>query len=177
MVKKIILCGAESTGKSTLAKQLAKYYHTTFIPEYARKYVENLNRDYNYNDIEHIARMQVKQIQEYLPKANNFLFIDTGLIITKVWFQEVFKQYPYWLDEIILQTLPDFYLICANDLAWKNDPVRENGSKERREYLTSKYIQEIKKNKVPYSIIKGKDKERLINAINIIDNIKNNGKS
>jgi nicotinamide riboside kinase len=168
-IKKIILTGAESTGKSTLAKQLALHYHTVYMPEYARTYIENLNRDYNYEDVVHIAEMQIQFEQAFLHKANRYLFIDTGLIITKIWFQEVFQKYPDWLDDAILKSLPDFYLICDIDLPWKEDSVRENGTLEKRKYLMNRYIEEIKKYAIKYGIVSGQENERLQNAIKIIE--------
>ncbi len=169
-LKRIVITGPESTGKSVLTKQLADYYKTNFLPEYARTYIENLNRAYDYNDLVIIAKMQIKLEKEASKKASNFLFIDTGLIITKIWFQEVFNKYPDWLDTSIIDYLPDFYLICNCDLAWENDSVRENGSDKQRKYLMDRYIKEIESYKTPYYIISGQDKVRLKNAINFIDN-------
>ena len=168
--KRIIITGPESTGKSTLSKQLADYYQTIYLPEYARTYIENLNRHYNYNDLVKIAKMQIKLEKEFYEKANIFLFIDTGLIITKIWFQEVYNKYPAWLDEAIGDSLPEFYLMCNFDLPWKNDHVRENGSNERRKYLMNRYIQEIESYKVKYYNISGQGKKRLQKAIKYIDN-------
>lgn len=168
-IKKIILTGAESTGKSSLAKQLALFYHTVYMPEYARTYIENLNRDYNYEDLVHIAKMQIQFEQVFLFKANKFLFIDTGLIITKVWFQEVFHKYPSWLDEAIFKSLPNLYLVCDIDLPWKEDRVRENGTLEKRKYLMDRYIGEIKKYPVKYEIVSGQENARFQNALKIIE--------
>ena len=84
-IKRIVLTGAESTGKTALARQLADYYHTIYVPEYAREYIENLNRPYEYNDIEQIAKKQIKLENESIHKANRYLFLDTALIIIKIW--------------------------------------------------------------------------------------------
>ncbi|MEN8121796.1 MAG: ATP-binding protein [Bacteroidota bacterium] len=168
-VKRIIISGPESTGKSNLAKQLADYYNTVFLPEYARTYIENLNRSYNYYDLVKIAKMQIKLEKEFVKKAHGFLFIDTGLIITKIWFQEVYNKYPDWLDVVIVNSLPDLYLVCNCDLPWENDPVRENGSNERRKYLMNRYIQEIESYGIKYYIISGQGKKRLQKAINYIN--------
>lgn len=170
-VKRIIPTGAESTGKSTLAKQLAKHYDTVYMPEYARTYIQNLNRNYNYEDVVHIAEMQIQFEKAFLLKAQNYLFIDTGLIITKIWFQEVFQKIPDWLDDAILKYMPDFYLICDVDLPWEKDTVRENGTLEKRKYLTRLYIEEIKKYPVKFGIVRGKGNKRLHNAIKIIEQI------
>ncbi len=171
LIKRVILTGAESTGKSTLAKQLAEHYNTVYMPEYARTYIENLNRDYNYEDVVHIAKMQIEFEKAFLFKSNGYFFIDTGLIITKVWFQEVFQKFPDWLDDAILKYLPDFYLICDIDLPWEKDIVRENGTLEKRKYLMNRYIEEIKKYSVKFGVVSGQADKRLQNAIKIIEQI------
>ncbi|MBN1251994.1 MAG: ATP-binding protein [Bacteroidales bacterium] len=168
---KIIITGPESTGKTTLAKQLAEHYKTIWLPEYARTYVENLNRPYNYNDIEKIAEKQILLEEEYFKNANKILFVDTGLIITKIWFTQVFKKYPSWLDNSIKTQKPDLYLLCNYDLPWISDSVRENGSDNKRQYLFRLYQKEIEKNKFKYKIISKLGKERLNSAIKIIDKI------
>ena len=170
---KIIITGPESTGKTTLARQLAAHYNTIWLPEYARTYIESLKRHYNYNDIINIAKEQIKLEKEYLNKAKNILFVDTGLIITKIWFKEVYDKYPNWLNNAIKYQAADLFLLCNYDIPWVKDPLRENGSTEIREYLFNQYKKEIEKNKFNYKIISNLDNERLENAIKIVDNIIN----
>ena len=86
VMKRIVLIGAESTGKTELADCLSTHFKTNFVPEYARSYIEELNSSYTYQDVEHIARKQIELEDEYCKKANKVLFYDTYLIITKVWF-------------------------------------------------------------------------------------------
>jgi nicotinamide riboside kinase len=137
--KIIVITGAESTGKSTLTEALAKYFKCPYIHEIAREYVEKLERDYNYNDVETIARMQVEQFRKIQNTNDPYIFIDTWLLNTKVWFEEVFAQTPDWLLSEIISIKADLYLVCDIDLPWVYDPVRENGG-EKREFLQKKYI-------------------------------------
>ena len=166
---KVVICGPESTGKTTLARYLANYYNTKWIPEYAREYIGNLDRAYTYQDVEIIAKKQVKQFQEDANLNKDYVFFDTGLIITKVWFLEVFRDYPKWLDEKIEECMPSLYLLCYHDIDWEFDPLRENGSDERRAYFFNKYLEEIKKTGCKYQIIRGFTKERYKLAIQTID--------
>jgi len=165
---RIVITGPESTGKSTLAEQLADHYKTAFIPEYARSYIERLGRTYVYEDIEHIAKHQVQDIELYKPLANHILFLDTFLIITKVWFNVVYKKHPEWLDQSIKESDIDLFLLCNTDLPWKPDLVRENGG-EMREHLFRMYQQELEHYEFNYRIVTGFGESRLANAITFID--------
>ena len=166
--KKIVLTGPESTGKTWLAKQLAMHYQTDWISEYAREYVENLKRKYNYSDLVVISRYQVNVVKEYKGKVNRFLFFDTDLIILKVWFDVVYNECPAWLTESIGNRDIDLYLLCDTDIKWEYDPVRENPD-QNREVLINKYKQEIQNSGVPFVLIRGKDNTRLANAIHAIE--------
>ena len=163
---RVVLSGPESTGKTWLAEKLAEHYKTVFVPEFARKYIENLDRQYIYEDVEFIAKKQIEQLPEFLDKAKDIIFIDTWLVITKVWFNEVFGKQPHFIDNQ-LQAIPiDIYLLCLPDIDWEFDPVRENPN--NRDYLFNLYKNEINKLNKAYAIIEGKGSDRLTNAINAI---------
>ena len=160
----IVITGAESTGKSTLTEALAHYFKVPFVPEYARSYIENLNREYNYNDVEIIARKQVEIFNSVKKSNSEFVFIDTWLIITKIWFEEVFNKIPSWIEHEIINTKINLFLVCDTDLPWIPDPVRENGG-ENRLKLQKKYIEQIEHYNFNYKIVSGNQNERIINAI------------
>jgi NadR type nicotinamide-nucleotide adenylyltransferase len=168
---RIAVTGPESTGKTTLAKQLAEKFHGQYIPEYAREYVETLTRHYNYQDIEFIARKQVQQYLDTLESAEKIFFFDTWLIVTKVWFSWVFGQIPVWLEERINDCPIDLFLICSPDLPWEADPVRENGG-ENRIRLFEQYKLELKHYNFNFVEISGTGTERLENAIGAIHDFK-----
>ena len=174
--RKIVLLGAESTGKTDLAKYLSKYFCTTYIPEYAREYVENLNREYTYEDVEKIALKQVDLEDNLIFQAGEILFYDTYLIIIKVWFSVVFNRYPKWIENKLKTSEIDLFLVCNNDLDWIADSVRENGG-EMRDKLYDIYIKELDNYNFNYEIVRGIGEERRINAIRIVENyIKNNSR-
>ncbi|MCK4465616.1 MAG: ATP-binding protein [Bacteroidales bacterium] len=167
-IRKVVITGPESTGKTTLAQQLAHHFNTIWITEYAREYVENLKHPYVYEDLINITRTQIKKLQEVTEPPNQFVFLDTDLIIMKVWFQEAFQNYPEWLHNSIRQRNIDLYLLCATDIPWMDDPVRENKS-DNRERLFEIYKQELESFGFSYRIITGKNTNRLQNAIKIMD--------
>ena len=118
-MKAIVISGPESTGKSTLTLELARYYSTYGIPEYARDYIERLNRLYTINDVETIARRQLAmfKLMQRIKFNTDVIFFDTFLIITKVWFQEVYKLCPIWLHKAIQENKPHLVLLCKPDIS------------------------------------------------------------
>ena len=75
--KRIVIIGPESTGKTALCKKLSEYYKTVWVPEYAREYVENLNREYEYKDLIKIAEKQISEFNNDYSNADKFIFFDT----------------------------------------------------------------------------------------------------
>jgi nicotinamide riboside kinase len=97
--------------------------------------------------------------------------VDTWLIITKIWFEEVFGQSPQWLEAAIKNTKIDLFLVCDTDLPWVPDPVRENGG-ERRLYLQNRYIETIQKYEFSYKIVSGKNNFRFKKALQHLEQSK-----
>lgn len=164
---RILISGPESTGKSELAVALAAHYQGSYIPEYARKYLEDSGKPYGYEDVEHIA---LQQLEEYTGSARNegFVFFDTWLIITKVWFEEVFHTFPGWLHDHIRDARFDLVLVCAPDLPWIPDPLRENGGR-RRDQLFERYKAVLTQYEMNWQIVSGTGDQRTFNAIQLID--------
>lgn len=166
---KIVLTGAESTGKSTLAEGLAGHFNSIWIPELARTYVQQLDHHYSYVDIENIARMQIQQEAALRPETP-FVFFDTWLLITKVWFDFVYQKHPVWLDKAIEESSIDHFILCDIDMPWVDDPLRENGG-ENRKLLHERYLRELEHYGFNYTLVSGTDDTRLKNAIKIIEQI------
>ncbi len=166
-LKRVLITGPESTGKSELAAALAASYGGEVVPEYARLYIENLGRKYEYQDVEHIANQQVRQYEASRPHAE-WVFFDTWLIITRVWFEVVYGTVPGWIDDQIRKTRFDLVLLCDTDIPWVSDPVRENGG-ERREMLLEKYKIELDRFGLDWELVSGVGEERNRMAINLIN--------
>ena len=169
---RIVILGPESTGKTTLCKELALHYNAVWMPEYAREYVEKLKRPYTKEDVLHIARKQIEKEEEY-SKKSSLLFLDTDLIITKVWLLHVYKTCPNWIDESLKIAHRTHYLVCKPDLPWEFDPVRENP--ELRDFLMEWYCREIENYGYTFSFVSGTGKNRTNNAIQILKGILSNG--
>lgn len=167
-LRTIAVIGPESTGKTELCKTLAAEFGCPWIAEYARTYVERLDRPYTYADVEQIAQTQAAELRERQNRLANggLLLADTDLIITKVWFAHVYKRMPTWIDKAIADEKIDLYLLCKPDIAWQYDPVRENG--HLRDYLYDWYKREVELTGTPYAEIGGQGQARTRNAANAI---------
>ena len=171
-MRRILITGPESTGKSELALQLANHYGGTVVPEYARKYIQELGRPYQFEDVEHIA---LRQVQEYEKSSHSeWVFFDTWLFITKVWFEVVYKQLPSWLEKKLRLASFDLVLLCDTDIPWIADPVRENGGSKREELLHT-YKKELNQYELEWELVSGIGQERLLNARQLIENKIANG--
>lgn len=165
---KIVLTGPESTGKSTLTKQLAKCFSAPYVSEIAREYILNLNRAYTYRDVVKIAELQLEIENKIMNSDHAYVFFDTDLIITKIWLMHCFGKCPDWLDDAIKNTAADIHLLCYYDLIWEPDPLRENP--DIRPQLYEKYKSEIICFGLDYEVVKGVGEERFDNARKIFLN-------
>jgi len=166
-MKKIAIIGPESTGKSTLTKGLAQYFDEPFLPEYGRKYLEENGSQYEKSDLLKISKGMLQAEQEQAKNANQFLFCDTDLIMMKVWYEVKYgKCHPWVLNQ--LESNPyDYYLLCAPDLPWQSDPLRENPN--IREELFERYQKELEDYGFEYAVIAGIE-ERLARAVLAVKN-------
>lgn len=154
---KVGIIGPESTGKSVLAQDLAEQFKGTYVPEYAREFVERKgSTEVTYDELCGIARHQIEEITS-LPFREEpevgLYFFDTELIVTKVWFEYAFGQVPEWMEEAVRRYPMDCYLLTYPDIPWIPDPARCNGSEEIRLELFDRYEREIKDLDKPYFII------------------------
>lgn len=153
---KVGIIGPESTGKSSLARYLARRYKGTCVPEYARTYVEQKGTtEVTYEELCEIAKHQVDELSAISSQpSDNLYFFDTELILTKVWFDYAFGCVPEWLNDAIRRYPMDTYLLTYPDIPWVPDPARSNGSDAIRMELFERYEAEIESLNIPYYIIK-----------------------
>ena len=116
LLHRIAITGPESTGKSKLAQNLAGHYHTVFVPEYAREYIDNLNRPYNQEDILEIARAR-QDGRRGGKEGKRILFCDTELIVTKIWSEVKYGICDPWILGEIESRKYDLYLLCYIDIS------------------------------------------------------------
>jgi len=193
MLKKIVIIGPESTGKTTLCEQLAQYYNTLWCPEYAREYLSTHGTKYTYDDLLTIAKGQVELEEKFeslvrssesgvqrrerengselRTQNSELLFIDTNMYVMKVWCEFVFgKCHQFILDQVATRKY-DLYLLCNTDLAWTADELREYPDLETRQRLYQIYKNQMLNQPVPWVEITGDSKQRLQKAIQSVDSL------
>ena len=170
--KRILILGPESTGKSTLAEKLAEHYSEPWVPEVAREYLEQLDRPYGYDDLLQIGRQQMQLEDEMAAGAKNHLFCDTDLRVIQVWSQHRFGKVDPWVLEEITRRTYDLILLCAPDLPWQEDPLREHPELEMRQQFFDVYLQLTLASGFPWALISGDTAERLSTAIQEVNYLK-----
>ncbi len=169
-VKKIVVIGPESTGKSTLTQQLAKHYSTTWCPEYAREYLEKNGTHYNYDDLLEIAKGQIVLEDRLVQHAGNSLyFIDTNLYVMKIWCEVAFGKCHQWIIDRIAERKYDLYLLCQTDLPWEVDPMREYPDPGVRQNLYNMYKDLLVNDGARFFEISGSEVQRTEKAIKAVD--------
>lgn len=195
MVKKIVIVGPESTGKSTLCDQLAQHYHTHWCPEFAREYLLSNGTPYTFEQLLEIAKGQLAMEDEYTRQVEKtwswlekercwinasslittyhppLLFIDTDMYVMKVWCEYVFEKcHPFILDEIAKRQY-NGYLLCAPDLPWVKDELREYPDDKNRIELFHIYKDLLVHQSTPWHIVSGSYEERLQQAIAAVNSL------
>ncbi|HET7896164.1 MAG TPA: ATP-binding protein [Flavisolibacter sp.] len=173
-MKKIIIIGPESTGKSTLCEELAEHYGTAWCPEYAREYLLQNGTDYTYHDLTKIAQGQLA-IEDYFQHEakGDYYFVDTDLYVMKVWYEVAFHHCPTWILKEIPRRSCDLYLLCNTDLPWAKDELREYPDLAMRQKLFKMYKDIVINSGSPWVEISGTDRQRLHKAVAAINRIFN----
>lgn len=169
---KVAIIGPESTGKSSLCKELAEYYQTIWIREYAREYLQIQGAAYSYEDLLTIAQGQLLSEENLnsFPPVNIALF-DTNLYVMQVWSEYVFNRCDLFILDSIAAYDYDLYLLCLPDLPWEADILREYPDPAIREELFHFYKSIMVYQHVPWTIIKGNYKERFALASTAINKL------
>ncbi|MEZ4874362.1 MAG: ATP-binding protein [Flavobacteriaceae bacterium] len=172
---KIVLFGPESTGKTTLAKQLAKIYHTHWIPEYMREYLEKKWHDkgelISREDLVPIAQGQMAAENEAAQKTKEFLFCDTNLLELKVYCDYYYNKYcPEEILEAIKHHSYDHYFLTDIDVPWEPDILRDRPYD--RSMLFRMFEATLKVNNLPFTKLTGNPKKRLRTARTVLENLK-----
>jgi len=170
---KIVLLGPESSGKSTLALELAEFFNGCYVKEYARDYLNEINRDYAESDLLKIAKGQIDLEKRIENKCSDIgkelIFFDTDMTVLKIWSEFKFGQCHPWIISQYREREYDLYLLTYPDLEWVPDPLRENP--DDREKIFELYLDDLQKRELKYKIIRGSGSYRTQYAIKAVKEV------
>lgn len=170
MVRKIVIIGPESTGKSTLSEQLAAHYRTSWASEYARQYLETLGRPYVQEDLRVIAEGQLRLEQEALQSSNGrMVFFDTNLQVIRVWSEHRYRDCDPWILRQLALNPVDQYLLTQADIPWQEDPLREYPEPAMRAYFYLLFRNIAVDSGLPWADIHGSYLKRFELAVQAVD--------
>jgi NadR type nicotinamide-nucleotide adenylyltransferase len=179
-MKKIVVIGPESTGKSTLCEKLAAHYQTKWVKEYAREYLLKNGTEYSFENLLDVAKGQLSGEEAVINNRNvanlqhqtfnlQPIFIDTDMYVMKVWCEFVFGKCHHWILNRIVERKYDLYLLCNTDAPWVKDELREYPDLITRQKLYQHYKDIMVNQNVPWVDICGNYQERLEKAIAAVD--------
>ena len=174
---KVVLFGPESTGKTTLSAQLARYYNSVWVPEYARQYLQdkwnNERKTCEPHDLIPIAIGQMKLENELAQKTDSVLICDTDLLETKVYSEAYYLgTCDPVLDKYAKENTYDLYFLTYIDTPWEADDLRDKPNE--REFMFEAFETALIQSNKPYVLLKGSKKERLEEATKHIDKLLSN---
>lgn len=171
VLKKIVVIGPESTGKSTLSQDVAAALNTLWVPEFARDYLENIGQNYVEDDLLNIAQGQLALEDDFAQKAATHLICDTDLYVIKVWSEARYGQCHRYILEEIARRPYHLYLLTYIDIVWEDDPLREHAHPNERSYFYHQYRDIVQQSGVPWVDVRGDRDHRLQTALQAIGTI------
>lgn len=165
---KVVLFGPESTGKTTLSQQLARYYNSVWVPEYAREYLQNKwnneRKTCEPHDLLPIAIGQIHLENRLAKKTDSVLICDTDLLETKVYSETYYGGIcdPV-LEKYALKNQYDLYFLTYIDTPWEADDLRDKPNE--RLTMFKAFENALIEHKKPYVLLKGNKVERLNTAV------------
>jgi HTH-type transcriptional repressor of NAD biosynthesis genes len=167
--KTVCIFGPESVGKSTLTELLTKHYQTSFVPEYARTWIEERKGNIGFEDLSIIANCHHQNIQKTTGTANKVLFVDTDALTTHLWSEELFGK----TDQVVLDFIPqqrfDLTLLLDVDVPWIEDVVRFRP--EERDVFYERCKLALIENNRTFVCISGNWEERFQRALVAVNNL------
>lgn len=171
---KVVLFGPESTGKTTLSKQLARHYNSVWVPEYAREYLQNKwnneRKTCEPNDLLPIAVGQMNLENTLAQKTDSILICDTDLLETKVYSEAYYHgTCDPLIEKYALKNSYSLYFLTHIDVPWKADDLRDKP--HERERMFKAFKDALERYDRNYIVLKGNKKQRLELAVQHIDKL------
>lgn len=167
-MKRIVLTGAESTGKSTLAKALVAHYAAPCSGEFVRQYVDELQRELTVDDLGPIARGQFGLEDQAASEATDIVFHDTNILSSIIYAKHYFDVSLDSADDAFAKRDYTLYLLCMPDIPWVADEGQRE-SPEARDALQAIFKAKLEELNLPYVEIGGTAEERITKVIKAIE--------
>ena len=168
-VKRVCLFGPESTGKSTLSRDLAAHFDTAYVAEFARTLLDLKGGVCERDDIPLIARGQAAAEDSLARKANRVLFCDTDVLTTTIWSEVFFGDCPASIRQAADRRTYDLYLLMDIDVPWVDD--RQRNLAHRREEFLDRCRQALDVRRRPYHVIRGDWPARVAQARGLVEQL------
>ena len=164
---RIAVTGPESSGKTTLCTALAEHYKVSYIPEYARTYLEQTQGQYQYSDLDVIAQSQLKSLLSF---KGQIAICDTDFSVLEIWSNYKYNKVSKDIKELVTKDYFDLHVLCAPDMSWEFDPLRENPNS--RAELFELYKTNLNKYNKNFIVVNGPHENRLKKTTQAIDILK-----
>jgi HTH-type transcriptional regulator, transcriptional repressor of NAD biosynthesis genes len=173
-VQRVCVVGAESTGTTSLARDLAKHYQTVWVPEYGRDYTEVRKIDgqrieWRSEEFVHIALQQQENEDAMAKRASRLLFCDTDALATAIWHERYLGEWSIKVERIADQRKYALYLLTAPDIPFVQDRIRDG--ELLREWMTDRFRVELTRRGHKWAYLSGTFEERMQSAIKAVDRL------
>jgi NadR type nicotinamide-nucleotide adenylyltransferase len=175
-VRRVVLIGAESTGKTTLSELLAQRYATLWVPEYGREYWEEKVAGlsmagplpgWDSSEFRHIAATQQQREDAAARVAQRVLFCDTNAFATGTWHERYVGQRDAQTDAIGRRDRVHLYLLAEPDFPFVQDGWRDGES--IRDWMHGRFIEQLATTGVPTVRLTGSIAQRMEQAAAAVD--------
>ena len=166
-VARIAILGAESSGKSTLAAALAEHYHTLWVPEYLREFVDTHQRVPREEDQYGIALTQQTRENDAAMRAQRFLFCDTTPLMTALYSKVYWGRVDAQLAA--LDSVHDYALtlVTAPDGPWMPDGLQRE-SEAVRQSVHALVLANLNVRGIAYTVVAGEPAQRMEQVIGLL---------
>lgn len=155
-IPRVAFLGGESSGKTTLARELALFTKLDWVPEYGRDLYDARCGKLVYEDMEHIGRTQIEW--ERTHSIGRYLFCDTTPLTTMFYSEQIFNRVSPALRIMAERKYHKIYL-CSPDIDFEQDGTRRDAT--FRNIGHQWYIENLTNLEIPYTIVKGSIEERV----------------
>ena len=173
----VVLLGAPSTGKSSLAEALAKAYDTEWIPEYGREYWEEhqRNRRLSLQQLVEIAEGHREREERLSLRANRYLFIDTDASTTRQFSLHYHDRVAPRLENMAVETATryDLFFLCEDDIPYENSWDRSGFV--NRTVFQHQIRADLACRRIPYISLEGDLEQRMARVESVLERFEKYG--